>query len=345
MSDELTEVQAGDVIKASLYNDLVERIRSLEERIEGMPDEMVTVPDFVGQRLGYSVDLVGQPNVFLSVGSVFDPFGNSVTPTGPDNRARIVISQMPRPGARVSKGTTVDLLVAAKVSSNGGDGGPPPVLQPIINEITPPSQHIGLPITIVGENFSTNPDEITVQIDGEVASPIQNLDVDSMEVTVPTSVEDPESNNNASRDVNISVTVLGNTATFSGFTILPPQEEPVPTILGVNTQQHHPQNPEGRAREGQKIVVIGDGFTASKENTQVEFIRSGASNKTASADEIRQDVNEDDRDEIDIVIPDLGLEGSDEQAFDLKVVITGENPRSSSTFDSRENGFFIGAAS
>lgn len=332
MSNDLKEVEPGDLIESRLFNQLVRRIRELEERVPD-PGPRVTVPRFVGQRLGNSVDTINQPNVFLNLGSVFDGAGSAVTPSLSENRERIVVSQMPRPGVEVSRNQRVDLLVAAeKTSDDGDDGSTVPV--PTITSITPDPQHIGSPVTIAGSNFSTDASEVSVTIDDVPVDEIRGLDANSMEVTVPENVRDPAADGQTTRTVTVSVTSRGRTATFETFAVESPSETDVPEITAVDTKRHHDDSREqGQATEGEKIAVVGRNFADTAEMMTVTFVRSGLTDRTVTPDAVRSDVDGRGTDELDVTIPDFGLDSRSE--MDLRVSIT-DGP-TSPVFDGSAN--------
>lgn len=333
MSNDLQEVDPGDLIEARLFNQLVRRVRELEERVGADTGPRTTVPRFVGQRLGSSVDTINQPNVFLNLGSVFDAGGNAVTPTLSENRERIVVSQLPRPGVEVRRNERVDLLIAVeKTSDDGNDDSEVP--SPTISSVDPNPQHIGSPVTIAGSNFSTNASEVSVAIDGVPVHEIRGLDANSMEVTVPENVRDPAIDNERTRSVSVSVTSRGKTATFEDFAVASPSETAVPEVTAVDTKRHHDDSREqGQAAEGEKIAIVGRNFVDTAEMMTVTFVRSGLSNQTVTAETVRLDVDGQGTDELDVTIPDFGLQSRTE--MDLRVSI--QDGPDSPVFDGSSN--------
>lgn len=336
MPDSLHEVEPGDLIEAELFNQLVRRLRELEKKLDQVPADAVTVPRFIGSSLGTAVDRLNRPNVLLNLGSVYDSHGNALTPTLSENRSRTVVSQMPRPGTNVSKNERVELLIAATSSADGGNGGSEQP-GPTIKTVDPNPQHIGSPIMISGDHFGNDPGSVSVTIDGVSVDEIRGLDANSMEVTVPSEVPDPADSGNDRRTVSITVTVGGKTANFDTFAVQPPSEQAVPKIEQIDTLRHNDDGREqGQAYEGDKIVVIGENFASEASKMAVEFIRSGMSNETGTIEAVRQDVDNEGTDELDVTIPTFGANGVQSRTVpDVRLNIT-DGPNSS-TFEGSAN--------
>lgn len=310
MPDKLEKVQPGDLIEASLYNHLVDRIHSLEKRIGDVPDTLVTVPDLIGLQFGTAVSTVEQPNVQLQVGMALDVTGAVVDPDLAENKPRRVVGQTPEPGRKVGGGTAVKFLIASPLASGGGDGGSAPK----IKGFNPSSQHIGSIVNISGENLSGN--QVSVQIDGKSAS-LDRVTPIAIDARVPTSISEPP--DGQTRTVPVKVTVDGQSDQDpTNFSVKPKKQKPKPTVSGLDTTRYTDKNRGNKAAIGTKIVILGENFADDTSKVTVRFERSGRTKKV-TPEAARTKANAED--ELDIMVPDLGIQSQDSPPY--RVVVEG----------------------
>jgi hypothetical protein len=312
MPNDLEKVQSGDLIEASLYNDLVDRIRSLEKRVGDVPDTLVEVPDLIGLQFGTAVSTVEQPNVQLQVGTARDVTGALVDPDLAKNKPRRVVGQTPEPGRTVGGGTVIKFLIASPVTSGGGDGDGRSA--PEIEGFTPSSQHIGSIVNISGENLSGN--QVSVQIDGKSAS-LNRVTPIAIDARVPTSI--PEPPEGQPRTVPVEVTVDGQSdKDTTSFSVKPKKQKPKPSVSGLDTTRYTDDNRGNKAAIGTKIVILGENFADDPSKVTVRFERDGRTKKV-TPEAARTKPNA--KDELDIIVPDLGIQSSDSPPY--RVIVEG----------------------
>lgn len=320
MANELHEVDPGDLVESELINHIVRVIEDLKERVGAGIESPVTVPLFIGLDLGTASDQLERPNVFLQRAPVLDVAGQSIDPDLSEMRSRTVVSQLPSPGERVSSGTPVRLLVSAGTS--GGDDGdttPPPEIS-FPGDITVP---LGTVLTIPGANFLPGTPEVTV--DG-VPATIERRTSVALDARVPETISLP---GGAARLVPVSVTVRGVTVTDDdSVTLVPKPPGAQPTVTGLDVTRHSDENvpPEAggpMAHTGTTIVALGENYVADASKVQVVFEHTEATEADVTA--VR--VNEDGDDEIDFVVPDLGVdERAERQTIPFRVHVEDAPP-------------------
>lgn len=113
MADELNEVRPGDRITADLMNTLIRRVKN-----PGGGAGTISVPNVFGINLGGARNTI--TGAGLTVGAVIDTAGANVDPNVTDNHTRLIINQVPEPGAFLSSGQTVSLTVTAQAAGTTG---------------------------------------------------------------------------------------------------------------------------------------------------------------------------------------------------------------------------------
>lgn len=113
MADELNEVRPGDRITAELMNTLIRRVKN-----PGGGAGTISVPNVFGINLGGARNTI--TGAGLTVGAVIDTAGANVDPNVTSNHTRLIINQVPEPGAFLSSGQTVSLTVTAQAAGTTG---------------------------------------------------------------------------------------------------------------------------------------------------------------------------------------------------------------------------------
>lgn len=113
MADDLNEVRPGDRITAELMNTLIRRVKN-----PGGGAGTISVPNVFGINLGGARNTI--TGAGLTVGAVIDTAGASVDPNVTENHTRLIINQVPEPGAFLSSGQTVSLTVTAQAAGTTG---------------------------------------------------------------------------------------------------------------------------------------------------------------------------------------------------------------------------------
>jgi hypothetical protein len=113
MADELNEVRPGDRITAELINTLIRRVKN-----PGGGEGTISVPNVFGLNLGVARNSL--TGAGLTVGSVLDTSGASVDHNATPNHTRLIINQVPEPGAYLSSGQAVSLTVTAQAAGSAG---------------------------------------------------------------------------------------------------------------------------------------------------------------------------------------------------------------------------------
>jgi len=262
LDEVLDHVGPGKLIRSDVFTWMLERIRDLEERVEEGPSGRVDVPDFTGMRFGAALDALSQDSLPLNQSVAIDVAGAAVPSGVPENLQRIVVGHTPEAGRRVAAGTFVRLLIAATVSSNGGngDGGVP---APVIVSFDPTEQHIGDVVTINGQNLRGT--SVSVTMDDEEAS-IERLTDIAIDARIPESLSAPP--DGESRLVTVTVDVDGQSVSDEdSFSVLSPLPDPRPEIDTVDPNL---------ASEGEEVTVTGENFSDDVSAVRVVFTLSGA---------------------------------------------------------------------
>jgi hypothetical protein len=114
---QLNNVTPGQLIKAVDWNALVAAVQALSGQVQAGG---VTVPDLFGWTLGTAVAVINLPSTQLKLGSILDTFGDTVDPRLPESIALLVLGQSPPVSTNVPAGSSLNLVVSAKVGSPPG---------------------------------------------------------------------------------------------------------------------------------------------------------------------------------------------------------------------------------
>ncbi|RKH58487.1 IPT/TIG domain-containing protein [Corallococcus llansteffanensis] len=254
MADELNEVKPGDLITADQFNALIQQVKALLAAGGGP----VVVPNLYGQTLASAKAILAIPgNNLVLGGNLLDAFGQPVDPNDAANQTRRVIGQVPAGGARVTAGTAVSLLMAAKPTT----GGTTP--DPAITAFSPLQVPVKEALQIIGKNFSSLPSDNLVTFNGTAApAPSGQSSSSALFVIVPDNFPSaPKAGQPA-----VQVTVKVKTAEgkeVSGFvTVQAPTGVQHATLDGFA-----PSPPVS----GQDLVITGTGFGATASAVKVKF--------------------------------------------------------------------------
>jgi hypothetical protein len=134
----IPNVLPGEVIRASLINQLIDAVNAGGTTVPSG----VAVPDVFGMPLAQARTTITQPSVNLTLGSVFDVFGNAVNPNASISAARLVLGQVPPANTRVPVGSAVNLTVAGTSSGGGGTSPGLPIGDVFVGGGIPPVGNI-----------------------------------------------------------------------------------------------------------------------------------------------------------------------------------------------------------
>ena len=251
MATELKKVERGDLIESSLINLIIDKIMELSG---GVQTGSVTVPYLFGKTISQAKTIINLPPNILSFGNVVDAFGVALDPDLSANNTRLIVNQVPDPGARVSPGSFVDLLVAATPSA-GGTPPPPPV--PTINTVNPfvPAKvPIGQDVTINGNNFALDIKKNKVTFDGvpQTGDPSPESSKTKLVVKVPAISNPPTTGQE--KEVTVIVEADGVKSAGVKLILLPPLAGTNPTITTIGSSS------PSFARVGEIITINGTGF-------------------------------------------------------------------------------------
>lgn len=116
----LRTVAPGKLISTDLFKWIIERLRTLEERIRGQGE--VVVPRVFGQTLSQALKVLDESTVDLQVGLVLDASGRTIDIGNSEVLGRTVIGQMPDAGTRTTSGDDLDLVVGVPEGTSNGSG-------------------------------------------------------------------------------------------------------------------------------------------------------------------------------------------------------------------------------
>jgi hypothetical protein len=296
MANQFKRVKPGDLITADLIN-------SILDGLEGTaPSGEVIVPDVFGRTIRVAQQMFQHPSRNLRFGIILDAYGNSVDPDLPKSKMRVIINQIPVPGTRVSKNTSVALLLAAVPGTE-----PPPVPDPEIKEFRPKETPINDYVTIHGENFAQSAEDHEVTFAGVPITepPTSAVPTYELRVLVP-EIPDPPVGDDK-KEVTVVVKRLTDNATASGkcFVLAPlPGEKPV--ITDIN-----PVDDDKIYMYG-KVEIIGENFSTTKEDNTVYFGDLTATPESATATRLV------------VKVPKIaGINGAPWVLVDIKVEVEG----------------------
>ncbi|HEX2076799.1 MAG TPA: IPT/TIG domain-containing protein [Longimicrobium sp.] len=268
----IPHVQPGDLIRATDMNALIDIVNALEPG----PQTGATVPNLVGRTLGQALALLNQQGSSLAPGFAIDVFGAVVSPATPGSLTRLVIMQSPSVGARVSLGTTVDMIIAGQ-GAGGGNPQPPPA--PTITRTetatgTPTTTfRVGDTMAIVGTNFSVVAAQNTVTFDGVPAASVSSDPSDPSRrllVGVPNNIPDaPADPDDPSKSGVVVAVSTGGASVTTTITVAAPPGEPQPQISGFTPTAQF---------VGSNVTINGANFST---NPSRNIVRFGTTNAQA----------------------------------------------------------------
>lgn len=250
-------VTSGDLITASLMNQIIQRLNELEGA--SVPGGNATVPAVIGMSLSSARSTIIAPSTQLSLGFVIDAGGNAVDLSSASDLQKVVINQTPTAGSRVNAGVAVNLVV----SGSTGSGSQPQPQPPKITGFTPLSVAAGQEVQILGENFALSRFQNEVSFDNVPAQPPSSASSPtSLFVTVPTNIPNaPTGPGELKVDVKVT-TPNGSVTSVNGLGVLAPLAGPPLLITGVTP---------GIPTTGQDATITGSGFAATAAGNTVEF--------------------------------------------------------------------------
>jgi len=242
----LTTVQAGDLITADRFNEVITRVNDLEAALAGLSvgSGSVTVPSLFGRTLAEARTIIMAPSAQLLLNAVLDAGGALLDPNLAANASRLVIAQTPGAGVRVSPGSSVNLTVS------GTGGGGPVTLPPTISSTNPTTVNIGAVLQIFGNNFAPVFSNNVVRIDTVLATVQSNSNVGVLNVIVPPGI--PGVGPGTRLGVPVTVTVAGLTPATTTVNVAPAIAG-VPTIGNITPTI---------ASVGNSITITGTNFAA-----------------------------------------------------------------------------------
>lgn len=254
---QLSNVNPGDLITAANWNALVAAVQGLSAQT---PTGPISVPNVFGLTLGNAAAIINLPSTQLTLGSVFDTLGNTITSTLGNAATVLVLGQMPASGTNVFAGTSVNLVVSPLPGS-----APPTPLLPTISAFNPVPVPVQAQLEIDGKNFDPLNSNNQVTIGGvATATPSAQSNSVTLFVIVPTGIQNAPTVAGATLSVPVVVTTPSGTVS-STTTITAPLAKPLPAITGFI-----PANPQG-GNVNQSITIIGTGFDATPANNSVIF--------------------------------------------------------------------------
>lgn len=287
MANGFPPVQPGDLITSSQWNSVLDGLEDALSRLAtlegGIGAGTETVPGLFGRTLSQARAILQQPSSRLSLGRVLDAHGATITPGLPTVQGRLVIGQLPPPGARVGPGSTVDLVVAGLADG----GGTQPTPGPQIIGFNQAQTAILQPVVILGSNFDpvAANNQVTFDSVPTAAPPTEQSTTNSLFVRVPEGIPGAPTAPGDTLDVEVRVTTPTGTATRQ-HTIEPPLAAAVPVIDNIDTAP----NPTGVV--GQPLTINGSNFSTTPSENVVRFGSTSATPSTASATELRVTVPE-----------------------------------------------------
>lgn len=269
MADEpLKDVQPGDLITARLINLIIKKLKDLEAALGGE----ITVPTFFGQFLLTSKNILNATGSRLVLSSVRDATGLLVSTTDATQNNRVVIGQVPPPGARVMPNTPVYLLVSAQ------PGGGTSQQAPRISGFSKTSVNIGDRVDIFGTNFMDAISENKVWFDDVAATPTVNSTNQMLSVVVPTGIPDAPTAPGQQKEVTVRVETIHGSGT-NRLIILPPLQTPNPTISSIAPVSTSTTT----VRLGTDMRIVGSHFGAQLSAIRVFFGTQPAGGVTPTA--------------------------------------------------------------
>ncbi|MCY1022079.1 PASTA domain-containing protein [Pyxidicoccus sp. MSG2] len=270
MADEqLTDVQPGDLITAKFINLIIKKLKDLEAALGGE----IKVPTFFGQNLLTTKNLLSAQGSRLVLSTVRDAAGLVVNANDSTQNNRIVIGQVPPPGARVVPNTPVFLLVSATV------GTTPTPLAPKITGFSKTSVNIGDRLDIFGTNFLDAISQNTVTFDGALAPPTLDSTSQMLSVIVPTNIPGAPTSTGQQKEVSVRVETIHGSDTLK-LIVLPPLAQPNPAISTITPVTAGTST----VRLGAGIRIVGSAFGDQLSAIRVFFGGQPLAGVTPTAD-------------------------------------------------------------
>ena len=267
MATELKKVEPGDLIKSELMNQIIYRIEELTNKVGGLGETgSVTVPSLFGRTLLQAATIIKQPQFSLQFGNVVDAFGTSIDPDLTESRSRVIINQIPAPGARANPGGAIDVLIAASGSTGGGTNQQSN--KPIINTtnpFNPVKVPIGQDVTIFGNNFALDRTKNKVTFDGVPSpeDPTPESTKTMLVVKVPAIPNPPPAG--GEKQVTVIVETPDGRSAGANLTLLPALSGQDPKIDSITSSG------QDFARIDEVITLNGAGFSTSLAENRISF--------------------------------------------------------------------------
>jgi hypothetical protein len=306
----IPNVQPGEVIRASLINQLIDAVNGGISS----PATGVAVPDLFGRTLDQARALLTQPTTNLALGTTLDPFGVVVDPNAAGSGSRFVLNQSPSATTRVPVGTPVNLVIAAV---SPGSPQPTPIVQrtETLTGTVTSTFRVGETLVIVGSGFNVATGLNTVTFDGQPAASIASDPANPtgrLRVVVPTGIPGGPVNpgDPAKPNVQLAVRNSGSTPAIFPITVDAPSGVPMPSITGFTPPQQF---------VGSNVTVNGANFSNVLARNVVTLNGTAATVVTATPAQIVFTVPN---------LPGLGLPSGSSLSVPITVTVNdgGGNP-------------------
>lgn len=282
MPVQFQPVRPGDLITAEVFNALLERLAEIEDLIGGSGG-LVEVPRLIGLTLGQALSQLLQSGGAFTVDEAFDVLGTALSTSTQDARSRLVVNQVPPPGARVASAGPIDVILAAKGSPNQP--------APSITSVSPIPVELDQELTLSGVNFGSPPGLLTVTIDGVTVQPTLHQP-QSIRFVVPANLPNVTSEGRTATVVVATAGGLANTdeKEFDDRPYVIPSSGTLPKVTSMVNPNGTlvPLDGTGTITVGQTMTLSGQNFLADpSQNKLVITTQSGeilrpVSNATAS---------------------------------------------------------------
>jgi hypothetical protein len=274
-------VEPGDLITSELINELLAMIRDMDTQIDVLAGTIggnVPVPNLFGRTLLTARSTLTQPTINLRVGTVLDATGNVIDPDLAAEQHRLVISQAPAAGMRVSARAAVNMVVAAE--SLAGNGSPGPGQDPVILGFVPEPAFIGETVAILGQNFDATRTRNTVTFDGVPAGEPQiGSSVDTLVVSVPVIPDAPSGEQVVVATVVVSIP---GRIPATGEVSIRASRENRPQITSILNASGNAVNAGGVVTVEEEIHIVGANFADDPSAITISFGESDVEANSSS---------------------------------------------------------------
>ena len=268
-------VRPGDLIQSDLMNLILQRLQELSDSISGLSDTgRVSVPSVFARTLADARTILALPMNRLNVGNVIDAFGLAVDVNAVESRTRLVVNQIPPPGARVASGSAVDLVLAAKQGTGGTTPSTLPTIDPSVARLKTP---IGEEVIITGSNFAQLRSDNQVFFDN-VPAPVPSAQsgTTALFVRVPDVTNPPTGTQEKQVPLRVVITPTGQAATSTTI-LLAKLAVSIPTVSSIDIA------PNDTGVLGELVTIHGTGFAAAAADNVVLFGTQRATAETTGS--------------------------------------------------------------